>query len=41
MSAGRAGGFGLVLGVARAASADELIAAGADLVVGDLGEMVA
>ena len=41
VSAGRAGGFGLVLGVARAASAGELLAAGADLVVADLAEMVA
>lgn len=40
VAAGRAGGFGLVLGVDRGAGADELRAAGADLVVDDLGELV-
>jgi alpha,alpha-trehalose phosphorylase len=39
VAAGRAGAFGLVIGVARAARADELLAAGADLVVDDLGEL--
>ena len=41
VAAGRRGGFGLVVGVARAASADDLRAAGADLVVADLAELVA
>jgi alpha,alpha-trehalose phosphorylase len=40
VAAGRRGGFGLVIGVARAASADELRSAGADRVVGDLAELV-
>lgn len=35
----RAGGFGLVVGVARTGFAQELLAAGADVVVGDLAEM--
>lgn len=38
--AGRAGGFGLVIGVARHGDATALREAGADLVVGDLGELV-
>jgi HAD superfamily hydrolase (TIGR01509 family) len=40
VQAGRRGGFGLVLGVARAVSPDELKRNGADLVVGDLGELL-
>ena len=40
VAAGRAGDFGLVIGVARHDNASELLAAGADLVVGDLGELV-
>jgi trehalose-phosphatase len=39
VAAGRAGGFGLVVGVDRAGQRDELRAAGADLVVADLGEL--
>jgi alpha,alpha-trehalase len=39
VEAGRRGGFGLVLGVARAGNADEMLAAGADVVVADLGEV--
>lgn len=38
VAAGRAGGFGYVVGVARRARADELLAAGADVVVHDLEE---
>lgn len=38
VQAGRAGGFGLVLGVDRGAGADVLAAAGADVVVSDLEE---
>ncbi|WP_425573207.1 HAD family hydrolase [Nocardioides lentus] len=38
--AGRAGAFGLVVGVDRGAGADALRAAGADVVVGDLQELV-
>jgi alpha,alpha-trehalose phosphorylase len=40
VAAGRAGGFGLVLGVARGAAPSELLSSGADLVVDDLAEMV-
>ena len=40
VAAGRAGGFGLVVGVARRASPDDLRTAGADLVVGDLSELL-
>jgi beta-phosphoglucomutase-like phosphatase (HAD superfamily) len=40
VAAGRAGGFGLVVGVARSAAPDELRAAGADIVVRDLAELV-
>lgn len=36
---GRAGDFGLVLGVDRGVGRDALLAAGADLVVADLGEL--
>lgn len=38
--AGRAGGFGLVIGVARHGDASGLSRAGADVVVADLGELV-
>ncbi|MBO3085937.1 HAD-IA family hydrolase [Cellulomonas fengjieae] len=41
VAAGRAGGFGLVIGVNRDHHADELRANGADIVVDDLGEMLA
>jgi alpha,alpha-trehalose phosphorylase len=40
VTAGRAGGFGLVVGVARHAEPDALRSAGADLVVEDLAEML-
>ncbi|MEE8242214.1 MAG: beta-phosphoglucomutase family hydrolase [candidate division NC10 bacterium] len=40
VQAGRAGRFGLVIGVARHDNADELRANGADIVVTDLGEML-
>ncbi|MEE8606970.1 MAG: beta-phosphoglucomutase family hydrolase [Nitrospiraceae bacterium] len=40
VQAGRNGGFGLVVGVARYDNADELKANGADMVVTDLGEML-
>lgn len=40
VAAGRAGGFGLVIGVDRGAGADELRAAGADLVVDDLADLL-
>ena len=40
VEAGRRGGFGLVVGVARTRSPAELRAAGADAVVGDLGRLV-
>lgn len=40
VEAGRAGGFGLVIGVDRADQADELREAGADIVVADLAELV-
>jgi HAD superfamily hydrolase (TIGR01509 family) len=40
VAAGRRGGFGLVIGVARAANADELSHHGADVVVGDLGVLL-
>ncbi|MEV5000285.1 HAD family hydrolase [Nocardioides sp. LML1-1-1.1] len=39
VAAGRAGGFGLVIGVDRGAGADALRAAGADVVVRDLAEL--
>jgi beta-phosphoglucomutase family hydrolase len=41
VEAGRAGAFGLVVGVDRGGNAEGLIAHGADLVVGDLGELLA
>jgi alpha,alpha-trehalose phosphorylase len=40
VAAGRAGRFGLVIGVARAAAPQDLLTAGADMVVEDLAEMV-
>ncbi len=39
VTAGRAGGFGLVVGVARTGFEQELLAAGADVVVGDMAEV--
>lgn len=40
VAAGRAGGFGCVVGVDRAGHADELRAEGADIVVADLAELL-
>jgi beta-phosphoglucomutase family hydrolase len=40
VAAGRAGNFGLVVGVDRGVGADQLIGSGADLVVADLAELV-
>jgi beta-phosphoglucomutase family hydrolase len=40
VEAGRAGGFGFVVGVARTGAADELLARGADVVVQDLEELL-
>lgn len=40
VAAGAAGGFGLVIGVDRGTGADALRAAGAEVVVADLGELV-
>jgi alpha,alpha-trehalose phosphorylase len=40
VAAGRAGGFGLVIGVARSAAHEDLRSAGADLVVDDLEELL-
>ena len=40
VQAGKAGGFGFVVGVNRADQADELRAHGADLVVDDLGDLL-
>lgn len=40
IAAGRAGDFGLVVGVDRGAGADRLTEAGADLVVSDLAELI-
>ena len=40
VQAGRNGGFGLVIGVARKGDAEELMEHGADVVVKDLGELV-
>ena len=40
VAAGRAGRFGLVVGVDRIGQRDDLRSAGADIVVGDLGELV-
>lgn len=41
VAAGRSGGFGLVVGVDRGAGADDLRAAGADVVITSLTELVA
>jgi beta-phosphoglucomutase family hydrolase len=41
VAAGRAGGFGLVVGVDRVGQANELREHGADVVVSDLGELLA
>ncbi|MET7467353.1 beta-phosphoglucomutase family hydrolase [Micromonospora sp. NPDC005211] len=41
VAAGRAGGFGYVVGVDRVGQADELLAHGADVVVTDLAELLA
>jgi hypothetical protein len=41
VAAGRAGGFGLVIGIDRSGSVEELRAHGEDIVVGDLKEMLA
>ena len=40
VAAGKAGGFGLVIGVDRGAGAETLLEAGADIVVRDLAELV-
>jgi beta-phosphoglucomutase-like phosphatase (HAD superfamily) len=40
VEAGRAGGFGLVVGVDRVGQADALAAHGADVVVTDLAELI-
>lgn len=40
VQAGRNGNFGLVIGVARKNNADELSSNGADITVGDLGELI-
>ncbi len=40
VAAGRAGGFGLVVGVNRGSSAENLLRSGADVVVDDLAELV-
>jgi beta-phosphoglucomutase family hydrolase len=40
VAAGRAGGFGYVIGVDRVGQADELIRHGADIVVSDLAELL-
>jgi beta-phosphoglucomutase-like phosphatase (HAD superfamily) len=40
VAAGRAGPFGLVVGVDRVGQAAELKAHGADVVVGDLAELI-
>ena len=39
VQAGHRGGFGLVVGIDRAGRRDQLEAAGADIVVGDVGEL--
>jgi alpha,alpha-trehalose phosphorylase len=41
VAAGRSGGFGLVIGVARSTAPAELRSAGADIVVADLAELLA
>ena len=40
VAAGRAGGFGIVIGVARNGRRTALLAGGADVVVSDLGELL-
>ena len=40
VAAGRAGHFGLVIGVSRGATAEELLRSGADMVVSDLAELL-
>ena len=40
MAAGRAGGFGIVIGVDRVGQRDALLAHGADIVVDDLSELL-
>jgi beta-phosphoglucomutase-like phosphatase (HAD superfamily) len=40
VQAGKKGGFGLVIGIARSGNADALRAQGADIVVGDLEELL-
>jgi HAD superfamily hydrolase (TIGR01509 family) len=40
VAAGRAGDFGLVVGIDRAGQAEELSARGADIVVADLAELI-
>jgi len=40
VASGRAGHFGLVVGVVRGATADELLRSGADIVVSDLAELL-
>ena len=40
VQAGKRGGFGLVIGIARAGNADALKSQGADLVIGDLEELL-
>lgn len=40
VAAGRAGGFGVVVGVDRAGQAEQLVAHGADVVVADLAELL-
>jgi HAD superfamily hydrolase (TIGR01509 family) len=40
VAAGRAGNFGLVVGVDRGVGADRLLESGADVVVADLAELV-
>ena len=40
VQAGKKGGFGLVIGIARAGNADALREQGADIVVGDLEELL-
>lgn len=39
VQAGVKGGFGLVLGIARSGNAEELLTNGADIVIGDVGEI--
>jgi beta-phosphoglucomutase-like phosphatase (HAD superfamily) len=41
VAAGRAGGFGIVVGVDRVGQRDALLANGADIVVSDLSELLA